>query len=358
MNRTVTLLDIGDGRLAALAPYSAEFVDKMKSELRASWNPKAVRWEFPRSREGAFRSAFGAWIVLGSNIGDDSSRPKSDRESLAAIEAAMDVSLCALKYSRRTIERYLAIVERYAEYIGKPLPESSNFDATRFIAHLERDKGSSASTINQAISAIRFLYGRVLGLEVVLGRRPKADRRLPGILSYEEVSRILAAPKSVKHRALLAIAYSAGLRVSEIAAMRKSDVDFDREVILVRRGKGRKDRYTLLAEKLKRLLLSYIEECKPEFWLFEGSGGGHITIRSIQEVFYKAKEKAGVHKALGIHSLRHSFATHLLENGTDIRYIQELLGHANPTTTQIYTHIAKKDLLRIRSPYDRGGGDA
>jgi integrase/recombinase XerD len=166
--------------------------------------------------------------------------------------------------------------------------------------------------------------------------------------------RIVEAPVNIKHRAMLALAYSAGLRVSELAALRISDVDSSRGVILVLSGKGRKDRYTLLASRTKRLLDIYIDLYKPDYWLFEGQGGSHITVRSIQEAFHRAKRVAGITKDVSIHSLRHSFATHLLENGTDIRYIQELLGHVNSKTTQIYTHIAKKDFLKIESPFDSG----
>jgi integrase/recombinase XerD len=249
--------------------------------------------------------------------------------------------------------RYLSVVDRYARFIETPLIETSAAEATRFLAFLERDIGSSASTINQAISAIRFLYTRVLGREAPLTRRPKADRRLPGALSREEAMRIVAAPRNMNHRALLVLAYSAGLRVSELAALRIRDVDANRGMILVHNGKGRKDRYTILADRTKRLLETYLDLYKPKLWLFEGREGAHLSTRSIQEAFYRAKEAAGIAKDVSIHSLRHSFATHLLEDGTDIRYIQELLGHANSKTTQIYTHIAKKDFLKIRSPYDQ-----
>jgi integrase/recombinase XerD len=351
--REITLLDIGSGMMAALASYSDELVKKMRTIPRAHWNPKALRWEFPSEKLGIFRQLFSEWLIVAPAVRESACKndPVAD---LAKNLACMKDALQALKYSHRTVRRYLSIIDRYARFIEVPLHESSASDATRFLAHLERDVGSSASTINQAISAIRFLYIKVLGKEAPLARRPKADRRLPGILSREETARILSAPCSLKHRALLAIAYSAGLRVSEIAELRISDVDQSRGVIFVRRGKGRKDRYTILAAKTNHLLKAYLRLYKPKIWLFEGKDGHHITIRTIQEVFYRARDRAKIDKAVSIHSLRHSFATHLLENGTDIRYIQELLGHANAKTTQIYTHVAQKDFLRIRSPYDQG----
>jgi integrase/recombinase XerD len=352
------LLDAGLGRLAAVAPYSEDFVRMMRLIPRSSWNRMALRWEFPAESGADFRRVFASWLILSSEeAGGKDAAADDASESLPSLPprlaADMSAALRALKYSRKTVVRYLSIVDRYARFIDTPLLESSSADATRFLAFLERDIGSSASTINQAISAIRFLYTRVLGREAPLTRRPKSDRRLPAILSRDEVMRIIAAPRNMKHRALLVLAYSAGLRVSELAALRVGDVDPSRGLVLVHNGKGRKDRYSILASKTDRLLRAYIELYKPKHWLFEGQDGAHLTSRTIQEVFYRAKEAAGVAKDVSIHSLRHSFATHLLEDGTDIRYIQELLGHANAKTTQIYTHIAKKDFLRIRSPYDR-----
>jgi integrase/recombinase XerD len=312
----------------------------------------ALRWEFPVESGREFRRVFSSWLILSSEAASAESSPESPPSLPPRIAADMSDALRALKYSRKTILRYLSIVDRYARFIETPLLETGAAEATRFLSFLERDIGSSASTINQAISAIRFLYTRVLGREAPLTRRPKSDRRLPGILSREEAMRITAAPRNLKHRALLVLAYSAGLRVSELAAMRVRDVDPGRGVILVHNGKGRKDRYTILANRTKRLLEMYQDLYKPKLWLFEGQGNAHISTRTIQEVFYRAKKDAGIEKDVSIHSLRHSFATHLLEEGTDIRYIQELLGHSNAKTTQIYTHIARRDFLRIRSPYD------
>ncbi len=180
-----------------------------------------------------------------------------------SIRGALISSLRAQKYSHRTVERYLGIIDRYARWIDKPLLESGAEDATRFLAFLEARLNSSASTINQAISAIRFLYSRALGKEVILGRRPKADRRLPGVLSRDEALHLVAAPKNLKHRALLALAYSAGLRVCELATLKVGDIDFSRGVILVRNGKGRKDRYTILANRTRRLLETYLDLYKP-----------------------------------------------------------------------------------------------
>lgn len=352
------LLDAGEGRLAALAPYSDDFVRLMRAVPSSRWNHDSMRWEFPAEAGRAFRRLFSAWLILSSEEAVSTKVSDSDATndfpSLPhTIAIAMLNALRALKYSDKTVHRYLSIVDRYARFLDFPLNESGTDDAVRFLACLERDHNASASTINQAISAIRFLYTRVLGREAPLSRRPKSDRRLPGVLSRDEAMRIVSAPRNIKHRAVLVLAYSAGLRVSEIASLRVSDVDPSRGVILVHCGKGRKDRYTILASRTKRLLETYIDLYNPKEWLFEGQNGKHLSTRSIQEVFIRARDRIGITKKVSIHSLRHSFATHLLEGGTDIRYIQELLGHANSKTTQIYTHIAKSDFLRIRSPYDK-----
>ena len=342
------------GRLAAIAPYSGEFVRLMRLIPHAFWNRVALRWEFPTEGDRDFRRVFCSWLILTSEAASDADSSSVKTPGLPLkIAADMSDALRALKYSNKTIARYLSVVDRYARFIETPLLDSGIAEANRFLAFLERDIGSSASTINQAISALRFLYTRVLGREAPITRRPKADRRLPGILSHEEALRIIEAPHNIKHRALLAIAYSAGLRVSELATLRVQDIDFQRTVIHVYKGKGRKDRYTILANKTMQLLETYLDVYQPKLWLFEGKNDGHLSARSIQEVFYRAIKTTGIKKDVSIHSLRHSFATHLLEGGTDIRYIQELLGHSNPKTTQVYTHIAKRDFLRIRSPYDR-----
>jgi integrase/recombinase XerD len=166
--------------------------------------------------------------------------------------------------------------------------------------------------------------------------------------------RLLRALLNIKHRTVLALAYSGGLRVSEVTALKPEDIDLSRNLIYIRKAKGRKDRYTLLSKKTANLLKKYINAYKPEKWLFEGQNpANHLSIRSAEKVFENACKAAGIKKKVSIHCLRHSFATHLLENGTDIRYIQELLGHASSRTTQIYTHIAKRDFLKITSPLDR-----
>ena len=205
-----------------------------------------------------------------------------------------------------------------------------------------------------AISALKFFYNKILRSDIVKDqRRPRHDKRLPMVLSKDEVMKILNAEKNLKHRFLLTLVYSSGLRVSEVVALKKEHIDLSRKVIYIKRGKGRKDRCTLLSEKAARLFAEYCKITEIKNWLFPGQPAtSPLSIRSAQKIFEKATHQADIHKEVSIHSLRHTFATHLLENGTDIRYIQNLLGHSSLRTTERYTHIAKGSILNIISPLD------
>lgn len=176
---------------------------------------------------------------------------------------------------------------------------------------------------------------------------------MPVVFSREEVKRLLEKVVNLKHRMLLALIYAGGLRVGEVVRLKPENIDSQRMLIRGRQAKGFKDRYTLLPQSILEELRTYWLRYQPKKWLFPGTRlGRHLTERSVQEVFKRAMKSAGIHKPATTHCLRHSFATHLLESGTDLRYIQELLGHSSPKTTQIYTHVTRKDLARIISPLD------
>lgn len=194
-------------------------------------------------------------------------------------------------------------------------------------------------------------------------KRPRKDKKLPVVLSKEEVAKIISSVDNIKHRAILMLVYSAGLRVGEVVRLKPEDIDSKRMLIHIKGSKGRKDRYTLLSEKTLEVLRAYWKKYKPEKWLFGGAREGrYLSIRSVQKIFEQACKRAGIRKEITIHGLRHSFATHLLEGGTDLRYIQELLGHKDSKTTEIYTHVSTQSLGKIKSPLDsidlkEGGGD-
>jgi site-specific recombinase XerD len=184
-------------------------------------------------------------------------------------------------------------------------------------------------------------------------KRPRKDKKLPVILSKEEVANILSSVDNIKHKAILMLVYSAGLRVGEVVRLKPEDIDSKRMLIHVKGSKGRKDRYTVLSEIALQTLREYWKKYRPEKWLFEGAKEGrYISTRTADHIFRNACEKAGIKKEVSLHTLRHSFATHLLEGGTDLRYIQELLGHTHSKTTEIYTHVSTKSLGKIVSPLD------
>ena len=227
-------------------------------------------------------------------------------------------------------------------------------DVKQFLAAIEKDKHYTASSMNLAISSIKFFYKNVIKKDIILEqRRPRHDKNLPMVLSRAEINNILDMENNIKHRLLLMLTYSSGLRVSEVVALKKEHIDITRRIIYVRHGKGRKDRCTILSQKAADLVVFYLSSNNIQTWLFPGQPPTRsLSIRSAQKIFDKATSRAEITKHVSIHSLRHTFATHLLESGTDIRYIQALLGHSNLRTTERYTHIASGSVLNIQSPLD------
>ena len=284
------------------------------------------------------------------------------RAEAEAVPAGLDwngkislfAAMRARKYSPRTVRTYYRYIDDFLRHAGKTPRQGTDVDLTDYLAYLESERKASAATLNLAISSVRFFYVVVLGIPLAMRRRrPKQDRRLPLVLSKDEIFRVVKALPGIKHRAMLLLAYGGGLRVSEIVKLRPQDLDHGRRTIYIRAAKGRKDRYTLLSDAAWSVVKEYLQSEGPRFWLFEGRTPGFpLSIRAVQGVFYSACRRAGINKRVSIHALRHSFATHLLESGTDLRYIQTLLGHANPATTAVYTHVAKGSFLHIQSPLD------
>ena len=266
----------------------------------------------------------------------------------------LDEELRSRKYSRSTYKAYIYYNRLICSTLQKTAEEIRPDDVTGFIALMEKDKNYTASAMNLALSAIKFFFRYVLKKDDINDHhRPHQDGRLPMILSKEEIAKVLGMEKNPKHRLLLMLVYSSGLRVSEVVALKREHIDLSRKVIYVKLGKGRKDRSTLLSEKAAQFIEEYCNFFEINKWLFPGQRASHhLTIRSAQHIFDKAVQNAGIVKKITIHGLRHTFATHLLESGTDIRYIQALLGHANLRTTERYTHVARRNVLNIKSPLD------
>jgi site-specific recombinase XerD len=279
--------------------------------------------------------------------------PQADHFSPAWQEKLI-TELRSRKYSPKTIASYLHYNRAFCRTMQKDPEGITQEDITNYLAYLDKKRDLSSSSMNLAISALKFFYHEVLKRNIAQEQhRPRHDKRLPVVLSGSEITRMLDMENNPKHRLLLMLTYSSGLRVSEVVALKKEHIDVNRKSILIRSGKGRRDRYTMLSDRVAKFIGDYCSIHNIEGWLFSGIPlQRHLSIRSAQNIFDKALQNAGIQKAISIHSLRHSFATHLLESGTDIRCIQELLGHVSIKTTQRYTHVARRSLLRIQSPLD------
>lgn len=258
-------------------------------------------------------------------------------------------------YSLVTIKTYTACVGNLAVYFDKSPDQITLEEINAFQLHLTSVRKLSFSGFNQHVVAIRFLIREVLQKDWDIRRIPyqKKPKKLPEVLSFEEIKRLLEATTSLRDRAMLSTAYAAGLRIGEVQRLRLTDIDSKRMAIRVEQGKGRKDRYVMLSNSLLELLREYFKASRPKIWLFARPGTDcPYSISTIQAAFCKARQKAGIQKKVSVHSLRHTFATHLLEAGTDIRRIQVLLGHRCVATTQIYTHIASNFINSTPSPLD------
>jgi site-specific recombinase XerD len=258
-------------------------------------------------------------------------------------------------FSPHTAAAYVRYIRRFAEHFGRSPDRLGPEHIRTFQVHLTSVAKVSHSTLQNWVGALRFFYGVTLGKRWMIEKipYPKDERRLPVVLSKEEVSRLLAGVSNIKHRAILSTIYSAGLRVSEATGLRIEDVDSKRMVIHVRQGKGRKDRYVPLSPKLLVLLREYWKVTKPGLWLFPGSNRDHpITRRSVQRICDKAHLAAGIAKKVSPHTLRHSYATHLLDAGVNVRAIQVLLGHRSLSTTANYMHISQSGTREVVSPLD------
>ena len=259
------------------------------------------------------------------------------------------------RYSQNTQEIYCSYFKDYCIYFRKEeLENITTAQINSYIIDLIKSKNISISQQNRRINVIKFYYEKILGREKQYYElhRPKKEHKLPKVLSKNEVKRIFDVTTNLKHKCILMLIYSAGLRRSELLNLTPTDIDSERMVITINGAKGKKDRISLLSDNLLQLLRQYYKEYRPKKYLFEGQNGGKYSPTSVANILKKAAQKAGIRKNVTPHMLRHSFATHLLEQGTDLRYIQELLGHENSKTTEIYTHVSKKAIDKIINPID------
>lgn len=273
----------------------------------------------------------------------------------SAILQAYRAYLKGQRYSPSTMATYSSCIRNLLGYLGNESVETLNSDVLRKFLQREIEmKQYSISTHRQMIGAIKqflVLYPDVEVEDLAL-KLPKRSRFLPVVLSQEEILELIRVTRNLKHRTILALIYSAGLRISEVLDLELRDLDLDRRQVVVRQAKGRKDRYIVMAESLVPLLRNYFQSYRPKRLVFEGADGGRYSQTSVRAFLRRSCKRARIRKRVTPHTLRHSFATHLVENGVNLRHIQELLGHSKPETTMIYTHVARKDLLQIKSPLD------
>ena len=340
--------------------YNTEYIRKVKTINNRKWNPQKKCWIIPNNKESIDQilKMFDAEDIVDNSglVFLNKTNNKSEKPWEKDIIKSMADGLKLKGYSNKTRKSYIGHIRRFIDfYEENPLNFHKN-DIDKYLLYLLEHQEYSHSYVNQAISAIKFLYIDILKIKdiIIYIPRPKKENKLPEVLSQKEVIKLLSAIQNIKHRSILFLIYSAGLRVGEVVRLKVNDIDSDRMLIHIVQGKGRKDRYSVLSEVALEELRTYVRKYKPDNWLFPGAEVDRfLTERSVQKVFENAKIKSGIQKKVTVHSLRHSFATHLLEGGVDLRYIQELLGHQSSKTTEIYKHVTEKSIKNIASPLDR-----
>ena len=340
-------------------PFQHDLIHQVKS-IGCVWSRSKEKWylNYNKENEQILRELFPDALKYLNARKETKTKLTSgdfDKETLKIIHAYVKY-LRGKLYSESTVKSYYNHILEFLYYTkGRPVETLSNRDVELFVEDVYLKRKYSASTHRQVISAIRHfknLYSDCLIDNVALDS-PEKSRFLPAVLSKEEVLRLLQVTQNLKHRAILALLYSAGLRIGELIHLKLSHIDVNRRQLIVKNGKGRKDRYVILANSFLPLLNNYLFSYNPAVYFVEGTKAGEpYTAGSIRNFLRKSCKKAGIRKVVTPHTLRHSYATHLLENGVDIRYIQVLLGHSRPETTMVYTHVAKKDMLAIESPLD------
>ena len=343
--------------------FNPDFPQQMRTIPGSRWTPQENCWHIPyiRSAYKRLKALFGVnnLIILDqqhlhASKSEKQSPPVDRALTFKAEVIRMEERLRLQRYSRSTIKTYKHFFTQLLRFFPDRDPQSlDKEDIMAYLLHSAEQKQWSSSTQNQAVNAIKFYFEKVLGqARTYYEFRPRKAHKLPNVFSENEVQRLITSIPNTKHRTLMMLIYSSGLRIGESIRLRKEDITVDRRSVFIKGGKGKKDRYTILSENMIGQLELYVTSYQPAYWLFEGQGGGQYSSASIQKVFRRAVAKAGVNPYATVHTLRHSFATHLLERGMDLRYIQELLGHNSSETTQIYTHITKRGKDKFVSPLD------
>lgn len=334
----------GSQRIAVYFEKNAEWIARIKKLEGAIWSQTLGVWHLPDTEENRVRFKLTPLSHTVPSI-----------EGIAQIEKFKQY-LRSKRYCESTITTYSEALKSFLVfYREKPVAAITNEDVIVFNNEYILKNKLSASYQNQIVNAIKLFFQTIRETKMLVDKihRPKRSKSLPNVLSKEEVKSILEAHSNIKHKAMLAMIYSCGLRRSELLHLRFSDIDSKRNIVLLKNAKGKKDRIAPLSPKILEMLRAYYKDFKPTVWLFEGQiKGEQYSEQSLQSVLKQALKKVNITKPVTLHWLRHSYATHLLESGTDLRYIQELLGHNSSKTTEIYTHVSTKSIQQIKSPFD------
>jgi site-specific recombinase XerD len=340
--------------------YNEELIKEVKKIKGARWSQSKKCWYLSKDSfilktvlEVLQEKSFVDYSSL-----ENTGRPiekKPQIKTKVKIPAAYFDILDIKRYSENTKKTYTNYFSDFIKYFSdKVLEDISVEEINSYILGLIRHNNISPSQQNQRINAIKFYYEKVLGREKMYVdiERPRRNSSKPNIVSALEIKQMIDIISNIKHKCIIGLLYSAGLRRGELMNLQLNDILSGQMLIKVKNGKGNKDRYVGLSEHMLQMLREYYKEYEPKHWLFEGGNGKQYSPESIGNVVKNAAVKAGIRRRVTPHMLRHSFATHHLESGTDLRYIQEFLGHSSPKTTEIYTRVAKTDFLKFRNPLD------
>ncbi|CAN5897433.1 site-specific integrase [soil metagenome] len=349
-------------------PYDSVLIEKVKSLSGAGWSASLGGWYVELSKENLtmLKNRFVGFnanelIKIENEIVESKNETKTPGETQLSGEAVAGIVqftmyLRSRRYSENTISTYTDAVRTFLKFHSKKkMSEISNQDLIGFNTQYIIANKYSASFQNQVVNAVKLFFREMqnTSIDVNLIHRPRREHKLPNVLSKEEIKLLLAAPQNIKHKAMLSLIYACGLRCGELLRLKPEHVDSKRNVLIIKQSKGKKDRIAPLSARVVELLRSYYSAFRPKVFLFEGQKEGNMyDERSLQNVLKQNVIRAGIKKPVTLHWLRHSYATHLLENGTDLRYIQEILGHSSSKTTEIYTHVSTKSIQNIISPFD------
>ncbi len=362
-NRELLIIKSNTGRLRLIFGYEAALIKLIKTFPYHSWDANNKWWTIPYSDKYLNELQAHA-IDTGMKVSYEEAPANTagvkrmtsfDIPNYRECPSEMILKLTELRYSENTIKIYKSLFEEFINYYHKyDINTIDEPQIISFLRFLVMERKVSTSYQNQAINSIKFYYEKVLGgqRKFYFIDRPKKEKALPTVLNEEEVIRLIKSADNIKHKCMLMLAYSSGLRLGEIIRLQIIDIDRERMQIKVVEGKGRKDRYTKLSARFLVTYDQYIEKYKPREYVFEGVKGGLYSESSVQNMIKSVVEKAGIQKETSMKTLRHTFATHSLENGVDLRYIQSMMGHSSSKTTEIYTHITTKGFDQIKSPMD------